>query len=208
MVMTSWLDRLIGETQGKLLRLLRRSSRTITELASALRLTDNAVRMHVSALRRDGIVADVGTQRDTGGKPARLYGLTAEGQELFPKAYAAVLSRIVEEVVSAEGPDRARALLREVGAKLAGPGPRDSDPARRVANAAAALRSIGADVDVEQTTDGWKLQGYACPLSAVTADHPEACELARGLVAELTGASVSECCERGGAPRCAFTIGR
>lgn len=206
--MTSWLDRLIGDTQRKLLRLLRRSSKTITELAGTLRLTDNAVRMHVSALVRDGIVEDVGTQRDTGGKPARLYGLTREGQELFPKAYATVLGRLVDEVVRKEGPDRARALLHEVGARLGAQAPRAAQPQARVEAAAAALRSIGADVDVETTASGWKLQGYACPLSAVTAEYPEACELARALVAEITGESVAECCERGGSPRCAFEIER
>ena len=40
-------------------------------------LTDNAVRTHVAALERDGLVEPVGTQRDTGGKPARVYALTA-----------------------------------------------------------------------------------------------------------------------------------
>src|SRR5881628_604191 len=86
--MTNWLARLTGETQARLLGLLRRSRQSIAGLARALRLTDNAVRMHIAALRRDGIVEDVGTQRDTGGKPARLYGLTREGEELFPKASA------------------------------------------------------------------------------------------------------------------------
>src|SRR6266566_3178629 len=82
---------LTGEMQSKLLGLLRRARQTITGLAAALGLTDNAVRLHISALRRDGFVEDVGTMRDTGGKPARLYGLTREGEELFPKAYALVL---------------------------------------------------------------------------------------------------------------------
>lgn len=204
--MTDWLDRLIGETQGKLLRLLRRSAKTITELAKALRLTDNAVRMHVAALRRDGIVEDVGTKRDTGGKPARLYGLTREGRELFPKAYAVVLGKLVEEVTRAEGTERARELLREVGSRVAANVKRPADQKGRVETAALVLRSLGADIDVERTDSGWKLQGHACPLSAVTAEHPEVCELARGLVADITGGKVGECCQRGEAPRCAFTI--
>lgn len=204
--MTDWLDRLLGDTQAKLLRLLRRSAKTITELARALRLTDNAVRMHVAALRRDGIVADVGTQRDTGGKPARLYGLTREGQELFPKAYAVVLGKLVEEVARTEGVERARALLREVGSRVAADVKRPADQKARVETAAAVLRSLGADIDVERAESGWKLQGHACPLSAVTADHPEVCALACGLVADITGGSVAECCERGENPRCAFTI--
>ena len=74
--MSNWLEQLFGDTQTRLLRLLRRSRQSITELATALKLTDNAVRTHMAVLRREGIVEDVGTQRDTGGKPARLYGLT------------------------------------------------------------------------------------------------------------------------------------
>src|SRR5690349_20675086 len=115
--MTNWLDRLIGETQVRILGLLRRSRQTITSLAEALGLTDNAVRMHVAALHRDGIVEQVGTQRDTGGKPARLYGLTREGEEIFPKAYALVLGKLVEEIVRTAGRARAIELLRAVGAQ-------------------------------------------------------------------------------------------
>jgi len=96
--MSNWLQRFVGETQVEMLRLLRRSRQTITSLADALRLTDNAVRTHVAALERQGVVEHVGIQRDTGGKPARIYDLTSEGEELFPKAYALVLGGLVEEI--------------------------------------------------------------------------------------------------------------
>ena len=113
--MTNWVERLTGETTSKLLSLLRRSRLTITALADALHLTDNAVRTHIAALERDGIVEHVGTQRETGGKPARVYALTGEGEELFPKAYALVLGGLVEEIARADGWERATALLRAVG---------------------------------------------------------------------------------------------
>ena len=54
--MINWVERLTGETRAGLLRLLRRSRQTITALADALHLTDNAVRTHIAALERDGIV--------------------------------------------------------------------------------------------------------------------------------------------------------
>ena len=119
--MSNWLQRFVGETQVEMLRLLRRSRQTITSLADALRLTDNAVRTHVAALEREGVVEHVGTQRDTGGKPARIYDLTSEGEELFPKAYALVLGALVEEIARSEGEGRAVELLRAVGRR---PGPR------------------------------------------------------------------------------------
>ena len=204
----NWLGRLIGETQARLLGLLRRSRQTITSLAETLGLTDNAVRMHIAALHRDGIVAQVGTLRDTGGKPARLYGLTSQGEELFPKAYALVLGRLVEEIVRTQGRDRAVKLLRAVGVQTAAGAPRGTNPKRRMDAAAQLFRDLGADVEVEKTTAGWRLRGYGCPLSAVTAGHPELCELGKALVEEVVGEPVTECCQRGEQPRCGFEIAR
>jgi predicted ArsR family transcriptional regulator len=204
--MTNWLERLTGETQAKLLALLRRSHHTITGLSKALGLTDNAVRTHVAVLRRDGIIQDVGTQRETGGKPARLYGLTSEGEELFPKAYALVLSGLVEEIARTDGRERIIKLLRAVGARAAAGVAVPADAQGRVAAAATAFRTLGGDVEVQRTAGAWRLQGYGCPLSAVTPQHPEVCALATALIEEISGLPVTECCERSERPRCAFRI--
>jgi predicted ArsR family transcriptional regulator len=204
--MTNWLGRLTGETQANLLGLLRRSQQTITGLANALGLTDNAVRTHVGVLRRDGLVEDVGMQRETGGKPARLYGLTRDGEELFPKAYSLVLSGLVAEIARKDGRERAIELLRSVGERAAAGVVVPSDTKGRVEAAAVAMRGLGADIDVRRTEGGWLLQGYGCPFSAVTANHPEVCALAQALIAEITGQPVTECCERADRPRCAFSV--
>lgn len=204
--MSNWIERLLGETQVRLLARLRRSRQTITSLAEALGLTDNAVRMHVAALHRDGMVEQVGTQRDTGGKPARLYGLTRQGEELFPKAYALVLAKLVEEIVRTQGRAHAVKLLRAVGAQAAAGAPQGSNPKRRMEAAAQVFRDLGSDADVEKTAEGWRLQGHGCPLSAVTAGHPELCELGKALVEEVVGEPVTECCQRGDHPRCGFEI--
>ena len=206
--MTNWIERLIGETQARMVLLLRRSHQTIGGLARALGLTDNAVRTHVAALGRDGIVESVGHTRVTVGKPARIYGLTLEGEELFPKAYALVLGELVDEIARRDGPARALEMLRAVGARAASAAPVAADAAGRVQAAADVLRGLGGDIEVQATEAGWKLQGFACPLSAVTAAHPEVCELARTIVADVTGCEVTECCDRSDRPRCAFEVRR
>jgi predicted ArsR family transcriptional regulator len=204
--MTNWLERLIGETQARLLSLLRRPPQTITGLSAALGVTDNAVRTHISALGRDGIVEQIGIQRDTGGKPARVYALTEEGEELFPKAYSLVLAALVEQITRTDGLEHAIDLLRGVGEHLGSGVEAPADFSGRVSVAAAALRSLGGDIDVQRTNEGWRLQGYGCPLASVTGKHPQVCELARTLVEEITGSTVAECCDRAGRPRCAFQI--
>ncbi|MCC6316930.1 MAG: hypothetical protein IT361_04485 [Gemmatimonadaceae bacterium] len=203
---------LFGETQARLLALLRRGPRSIMSLAQALGITDNAVRLHVTELRRDALVDDVGVDRDTGGKPARLYGLTGKGEELYPKAYALVLNELVAELVRTQGHEGAIDLLRGVGTRLApargGSSSETSDLESRVSAAAAALRDLGADIDtVPLNGGGWRLQGYACPLTAVTGAHREVCEVVRTIVAAIAGQPVEECCDRTGErSRCAFEI--
>ena len=204
--MSNWLQRFMGETRVEMLRLLRRSRLTITSLADALRLTDNAVRTHVAALEREGVVEHVGTQRDTGGKPARIYDLTSEGEELFPKAYALVLGGLVEEIARSEGEGRAVELLRAVGRRVGAGVPASDGTEARAKAAAAALRSLGGDLEVTAADGGWRLKGYGCPLSAVTAGRPEVCALAQALVEEITGRPVTECCDRGTRPRCGFQV--
>lgn len=200
------VNTLAGETQSKLLGLLRRAPRSIGELSRTLELTDNAIRTHIAALSRDGLVEEAGAQRDTGGKPARLYRLSRTGEELFPKAYAMALNGLVEEIARTEGWERAVTLLRGVGARAAAGVVGGKTLDARVEAAAATLRGLGADLDVTKGSEGWTLQGYACPLASVTSQHHEVCTLVSALVAEVTGAKVSEGCERGERPKCRFQV--
>ena len=197
---------LLGGTRRRLLDLLRRKPRTVPELAEEVGLSGNAVRMHLSALQRDGMVEPVGMQRDTGGKPAQLYDITREAEERFPKAYAAVLNGLLEELEAREGREAVVRLLRGVGARVAAGVPAEGGTAARVETAAVVLRSLGADLEVEKVEDGWLLRGYGCPLSAVVDGHHEACHLVEELVAEVVEAPVRECCDRGERPRCAFRV--
>ena len=61
---SAWSLRFLTSTRGRLIALLRRDTRTVDDLASALNLTDNAVRAHLAALERDGIVRQCGVRRD------------------------------------------------------------------------------------------------------------------------------------------------
>jgi predicted ArsR family transcriptional regulator len=202
----NWAHKLVGGTRGKLLALLRRSRRSIHEMAATLGITDNAVRMHVAAMQRDGMVREAGVERATGGKPAQLFEITREAEEIFPKAYALVLGELIGLLVERRGRREVIDLLREIGARAgAKASPPDADEAR-VRAAAEALRDLGGEVDVERTDRGWKIRGHGCPLSAVAGEHSEVCALAESLVGQITGNSVRECCDRSERPRCGFEV--
>ena len=110
---TNWDEKFFESTRGRMVTLLRSSRRTVAELARALGLTDNGVRAHLAILERDGVVRQRGWVRrgSGGGKPAHVYELTSEAEDLFPKAYAPVLGRLLEVLTERLGLEELKSTM-------------------------------------------------------------------------------------------------
>ncbi|HYW09102.1 MAG TPA: ArsR family transcriptional regulator [Longimicrobium sp.] len=205
---TQWIERLLASTRGQIIGLLRRSARTVNELAAELGLTDNAVRSHLAALERDGLVKQ---ERSAGrrlvGKPAYVYTLTPEADGLLPKAYAPVLGLLLGVLGERLGPEATNEMLREVGRRAAaGRTEPEQDIRMRIDAAYGVLGELGGVADIEEGEDSVLIRGYSCPLAAVVPGNPGVCHLAETLLSELIGVPVREHCQKGESPRCGFEI--
>jgi predicted ArsR family transcriptional regulator len=201
-----WNDRLMGSTRGRVITLLRRSQHTVNELADALGLTDNAVRTHLAALERDGLVALSGVRRGVG-KPAHVYALTPEADSLFPRAYGVVLRTLLDSLRQRLPAGDVDALVAEVGARLGGAFPRaQGDLSRRAEAAVAVLAELGGVAEARVDEGSVSIRGFGCPLREAVDGHPEVCRIAAALLSEVVGYEVTECCDRGEAPSCRFTF--
>lgn len=201
--------RFLESTRGQIVALLRRSTRTVEELARALDLTDNAVRSHLSALERDGLIRQGGVRRGGGaGKPAVLYELHPDAAPLFSRAYPPVLDTVVDVLVDELPPETADALLREVGRRLARSvgGRATGDLDARLRAAAGVLDALGGDVEVLSGNGETQLRGSGCPLSTVVSRNPATCRAVETLVSEVAGVRMVSCCEHGPRPRCCFVV--
>jgi len=208
-VSTRWDRKFFESTRGRVVTLLRRANFTVDELARELDLTDNGIRAHLAVLERDGIVRQRGSVRRSsgGGKPAYVYELTQEGEDLFPKAYEPTLRRLLEVLSDQLGPEESEALLRLVGRRLAGEHSTRADGAHaRLETAIEVLNELGGLAELEARDGAVFIRGYSCPLAGVTPDHPEVCSMAEALVAEVAGVPVHERCDRGERPRCCFEV--
>ena len=206
---TGWDQRFFESTRGRVVTLLRRAGFTVDELARELDLTNNGVRAHLATLERDGIVRQSGVVRreSGGGKPAYLYELTPEAEDLFPKAYEPALRRLLDVLSDQLGSEESEALLRSVGRRLAEEHSRRMDEAHtRLKMTVEVLNELGGLAELEERDGGFVIRGYSCPLAGVTPDHPEVCRMAETLVAELAGVPVHEHCDRGERPRCCFEV--
>ena len=208
MKISGWRRRFLASTRGKILGLLRSENHTVNELAEALGLTDNAIRSHLTSLERDGLIQQLGTQPGFR-RPHVLYGLTAEAEHLFPTAYGSLLRHVLAVVGRRLPLLELKASLREVGRTAAMDyldQTKGKTCTQRIEIAMSALRALGGDATVQEKEGKRFIYGNGCPLSAVTAHHPEACLILEALLSEIIGIPVKERCYHGGAPRCCFDI--
>jgi predicted ArsR family transcriptional regulator len=202
-------DRFFESTRGQIVALLRGSTKTVDELAKQLELTDNAVRAHLATLERDGLVRQSGTRRGLR-KPHYQYSLTAEAEDLFPKAYDAVLNQLISVLKTRVPPEVLEESLREAGRSMgiaSGSRAENKGMETRTEAAARALEAIGGSPKVEAADGKVVIHSSTCPFAAVAGDHPEVCELAEALVAQIVAARVDRYCDRSGpSPQCCFEI--
>jgi predicted ArsR family transcriptional regulator len=200
---------LLDTTRGRIVTRLQRSELTADELASQLGLTANAVRAHLTAMERDGIVRRTGTRAGTT-RPAHLFELTPQIEQLLSRAYVPLLTELIEVFAQALPPRQVKALLRQAGKRLAtalsgGRKPSGSLETRVTLVSALLNEHLGALTHVERN-GRLVIRGAGCPLSAVTGKYPGVCLAMESAIAEIVGSPTRQCCERDGRPRCCFEI--
>jgi predicted ArsR family transcriptional regulator len=208
-VVSRWDERFFASTRGKIIILLRRSSRTVKQLAEALDLTENAVRAQLTVLQRDGLIQEQPVRAGVG-KPAYMYSLTSQAEHLFPKGYGLVLRQLVD--ILAERSDAAEMdeLVRTLGRRLASnyPVPAGGEVRLRLNEAVGVLNDLGGLVQLEEVDDRFHICGYVCPVSEATSAHPEFCGVIETMLTELVGVRVYQRCPRSDSLACWFEVPR
>jgi predicted ArsR family transcriptional regulator len=205
---TGWRKRILESTRGRVLELLRAKKQTVNDLAATLDLTDNAVRAHLASLEREGLVRQAGTQPGFR-KPHVTYALTAEGEQVFPKAYGPLLDLLLGVLSKKLSEKELRAAMREVGKMVAANHlleVEDKTRDERIEAALRILKDLGGSATFHESEGKHFIRGSGCPLAAATAQHPEACLIAESLLSLIRGTPVKEHCIHGASPACRFEI--
>jgi len=211
MVRTNPTDRFLDSTRGRIVDLLRRQSHTVDELAVELGVTDNAVRLHLGMLERDGIVRSRGVRRDGAvGKPATMYDIDPAAEPMFSKAYLPFLAALLATLGEKLSVREHKAMMRDVGRRLAVGTEGDVGALNERAELASrVLNELGGLTSIERGSNGKTVlvRGCGCPLSAAVSEREEVCTAVTTMLAEITGAEVRESCDRSGdRPCCCFEI--
>ena len=197
----------LSGTRARIVELLRRSPLSANEIAERIGTTHNAVRPHLVALGRAGLVQEAGTRRTGSSRPAMLYELAPRADAMLSRAYIPFIAHLLRVLGERMSEAELHALMHSVGRNLASEWPRlRGDLRQRVDAAQMLLAELGARTEVEETADGLVVRGYGCLLAEAVHGRPEVCRAVESLLGELVEAPVEECCERGERPRCCFRI--
>jgi DeoR family transcriptional regulator, suf operon transcriptional repressor len=204
-------QQLLDSSRGRIVAILQRGGASVDEIAPKLSLTANAVRAQLIGMERDGVVQRVGRRRGTT-RPFQLFELTPEVEQLLSRAYMPLLMQLFRTFTHGLSPEQVNGFMRKAGKGLADElcsGKRPTGTLRsRVSFVSSLLNEqLGALTHVEEN-GAFVIKGVACPLAALTGKHPAVCLAMEGVVKEIVGAGVHECCDRRERPRCCFKIER
>jgi predicted ArsR family transcriptional regulator len=196
----------IAGTRGRIIDLIRRSPTTVTEIAARLELTYNAVRGHLTALERDGLVRSGGVRKG-GTRPSAVYELAPGVNDALSRAYMPFASHLVRSLSERFAERELDEIMGDVGRRLATEWPRaHGTVAERVESASALLQELGAPNEVERINGTVRIRGFGCLLAAAVQGRPQVCRAMEALLTKFIETPVRECCERGEHPRCCFEI--
>lgn len=201
----------VQSTREQLLHLLlqKQEGATIDEMATALRVSRNAVRQHLATLETEGLVAAASVRRLLG-RPSHLYALTAAGREQFPKQYSMLSGMLLAALRQVHGEEGTRRVVESLAATLSGQLAHrvtGDTPAERAASVAAIMNSLEYVAKTEQRGDELSLTAVNCVYHHLAPEFPEVCDLDVDLLSRLLGGPVdhTECMARGGR-LCRFVV--
>jgi DeoR family suf operon transcriptional repressor len=164
--------------------LKRRGEATADGLADALGLTVSAVRQHLLALAKDGLV-EYQSVADGRGRPRHLHRLTTRGHGLFPATYGELTNELLGYFAEADAAlvdtafeRRRKRRLQQALARLAG-----MSLTEKVAEMARILDEDGYLADFESLPDGtWRITEHNCAIFAVARRYGQACSSELGFL--------------------------
>jgi DeoR family suf operon transcriptional repressor len=188
-------------TQGKM---------TVSELASAVKITPIAVRHHLTSLQAEGMI-EVREERHGVGRPRQIYKLTPIALDRNTSRYFQFTTLLLDQLKVHLSPEVVENLLMEVASSMAGEWKTELDLLplpQRLERLVELLTGEGFVARVESTGSGqYCLTELACPYSRISLSHPEICALDASLISRALGTPVEmTSCIRTGSDACTYSI--
>jgi predicted ArsR family transcriptional regulator len=186
----------INDASRQILFLLKKSETglTIEDLCKSLNVTAMAVHRPLAALEDHGLVVSDLLRQAKRGRPVRVYRLTDNAEEYFPKNYGRLLMEFLEDLGAKEGSSRIRKFFQGRFRRSANNN-REKMKGKDLAGRVKALCEILNENDymVESDRIGsnkFVIRLLNCPISKVAREYPQACSCEKQYLSDLLHAKV------------------
>jgi predicted ArsR family transcriptional regulator len=202
-----------SETKREILKTLKEvGSASIAMLQEKLNMTGEALRQHLLQLIHDGFVERKSKKSmdPSGGRPAKQYFLTTEGEHLFPKNYDQLTMEIIDTVAENLGQDALLSVLEIMTnsrIKKWEPQLQGLSVNERVEALKGLYLQDDAYMEIEESENAINLIEHNCPFLNVATKRPALCSVTVSTLTQLLGYKV-ERTERfqNGDGRCVFRV--
>lgn len=205
----------IGTRRQQLLKLLlqNKSGMGIDALAAELGISRTAVQQHIASLERDGyLVCD--SFAKTAGRPVRLYILTEEGINLFPKQYSWFSELVLDDIKETQGDSGLEDFMHRLGVRTAKsllPQVEGKNEAEKIDFLINTMQGMGYEAEAvtqTQTNDEEPLiNACNCVYHTVAMKYEQVCEFDRALISTVLGKKVEQThCMAKGEHNCQFLL--
>ena len=183
---------------------------TVESLAKTAQVSPVTVRHHLNSLTSEGLLTATSVRRKVG-RPHYVYSLTEAGHELFPKKYARLSSRLIEELKSHFSSNVVTELFANVVSRIVDEHRvefENLDFEGRLDYVVQLLADEGFLAQWEELDDGaYRLTESSCPYISVGQTHNEICTFDKGLITAILDVDVEQhSCILEGNSCCEFTF--
>lgn len=206
-------------TRDEVVRVLHeQGAGSVAELATALGVSEGAIRRHMDIIQAEGLV-DATLERHGRGRPAVRYSLSEAGEEhaaarhysrLLDRLYPALAELSPESVDGEPGTVVLERVFEQVASDMAreyAPQVRSGDLSERVEQVAEALRDDGILRDVVDEGEVFRLRNVGCPYRSTARETHHACAADRRIIELLLERPVEQVATAvGGSLTCEYLV--
>ncbi len=204
------LDNSKESTREIILRTIRqRHQATVNELAEAADVSPVTVRHHLNALQAESLLESDSVRRKVG-RPYHVYSLSEKGLELFPKRYASLSIRLLEELKNQFAPEVVTSLFQGVVEAIVDEHRSEFealDLEERLGYLVELLADEGFLARWEKRDERYHIIEYSCPYLSLGHEHAEICHFDRDLIVAVLDTEVEQhSCMLNGDSCCQFSF--
>ena len=169
---------LSGDTKQRILEILLDGPISLGEITDKLQIQKSAVRVHLESLQAEKAV-ESHFKIERLGRPRKIYRLTENGRELFPRKYDLLLSMVLKKISETNGQEHAKKLIESIADDIAASIRYEIEKSGNLGNFEESLKilnSVSNDMGFassigKEDDDKFSIQSKNCVLHKVAVSH-------------------------------------